>query len=55
MKDTEVCTFFVELDLKRPFPARGTDLSTWEVNSGVSSIFILAHVSVTICHVLTII
>lgn len=35
VKDTEVCTFFVELDLKRPFPARGTDLSTWETLAAI--------------------
>lgn len=29
--DIDACTFFIELDLKRPYPARGTDLSKWEV------------------------
>lgn len=30
LRDIEACTFLVELDLKRPYPARGTDLSKWE-------------------------
>ncbi|KAJ3681870.1 hypothetical protein LUZ60_014443 [Juncus effusus] len=34
-KDIEACTFFVELDLKRPTPARGNDLSTWETVAAV--------------------
>lgn len=31
LHDIEACTFLVELDLKRPYPARGTDSSKWEV------------------------
>ncbi|XP_072965925.1 alpha-1,2-mannosyltransferase ALG9 [Typha angustifolia] len=30
LRDIKACTLFVELDLKRPHPARGTDLTTWE-------------------------
>ncbi|OAY54789.1 dol-P-Man:Man(6)GlcNAc(2)-PP-Dol alpha-1,2-mannosyltransferase [Manihot esculenta] len=28
--DLETCTFLVELQLDRPYPSRGSDLSTWE-------------------------
>ncbi|GMH05588.1 hypothetical protein Nepgr_007428 [Nepenthes gracilis] len=31
LKDIEACTLLVELHLKRPYPYRGSDLSTWEV------------------------
>ncbi|KAF8391230.1 hypothetical protein HHK36_023532 [Tetracentron sinense] len=31
LRDLEACTFFVELQLSRPYPSRGSDLSTWEV------------------------
>ncbi|XP_038985116.1 dol-P-Man:Man(6)GlcNAc(2)-PP-Dol alpha-1,2-mannosyltransferase isoform X2 [Phoenix dactylifera] len=31
LHDIEACTFLVELDLKRPYPARGTDSSKWEI------------------------
>lgn len=31
LRDLEQCTFLVELQLSRPFPSRGSDLSTWEV------------------------
>lgn len=30
LKDLEACTFLVELQLQRPYPYRGSDLSTWE-------------------------
>ncbi|KAL5731184.1 dextrin dextranase [Ranunculus cassubicifolius] len=30
LRDLESCTFLVELQLKRPYPHRGSDLSTWE-------------------------
>lgn len=32
LKDIEACTLLVELDLRRPYPSRGNDLSTWEVS-----------------------
>ncbi|GFZ05111.1 alg9-like mannosyltransferase family [Actinidia rufa] len=28
--DLEKCTFLIELQLQRPYPSRGSDLSTWE-------------------------
>ncbi|PQP93085.1 dol-P-Man:Man(6)GlcNAc(2)-PP-Dol alpha-1 2-mannosyltransferase [Prunus yedoensis var. nudiflora] len=31
LRDLEQCTFLVELQLSRPFPSRGSDLSTWRV------------------------
>lgn len=31
LQDLSACTLLVELHLKRPFPYRGNDLSTWEV------------------------
>ncbi|PQQ13870.1 dol-P-Man:Man(6)GlcNAc(2)-PP-Dol alpha-1 2-mannosyltransferase [Prunus yedoensis var. nudiflora] len=31
LRDLEQCTFLVELQLSRPFPSHGSDLSTWEV------------------------
>lgn len=31
LRDLEACTFLVELQLQRPYPSRGSDLSTWEV------------------------
>ncbi|GLU18075.1 hypothetical protein SLE2022_343950 [Rubroshorea leprosula] len=30
LRDLEACTFLVELHLNRPYPYRGSDLSTWE-------------------------
>ncbi|KAJ0046216.1 hypothetical protein Pint_04720 [Pistacia integerrima] len=30
LHDLEACTFLVELELSRPYPYRGTDLSKWE-------------------------
>ncbi|KAF2286113.1 hypothetical protein GH714_010468 [Hevea brasiliensis] len=30
LRDLETCTFLVELQLDRPYPSRGSDLSTWE-------------------------
>ncbi|KAK6229322.1 hypothetical protein SCA6_018273 [Theobroma cacao] len=30
LQDLQACTFLVELQLSRPFPCRGNDLSTWE-------------------------
>ncbi|KAL3576591.1 hypothetical protein D5086_021874 [Populus alba] len=30
IRDIEACTFLVELQLNRPYPSRGSDLSTWE-------------------------
>ncbi|MBA0573984.1 hypothetical protein Golob_001227 [Gossypium lobatum] len=30
LRDIEACTFLVELQLNRPFPYRGNDLSAWE-------------------------
>uniref|UniRef100_A0A6N2NH03 Mannosyltransferase n=1 Tax=Salix viminalis TaxID=40686 RepID=A0A6N2NH03_SALVM len=30
LRDIEACTFLVELQLNRPYPTRGSDLSTWE-------------------------
>ncbi|XP_042419100.1 dol-P-Man:Man(6)GlcNAc(2)-PP-Dol alpha-1,2-mannosyltransferase-like [Zingiber officinale] len=35
LKDIELCTFFVELSLQRPYPARGSDLSTWETLAAI--------------------
>ncbi|KAF8024155.1 hypothetical protein BT93_F1370 [Corymbia citriodora subsp. variegata] len=31
LQDLNACTFLVELQLNRPYPTRGSDLSTWEV------------------------
>lgn len=31
LRDLEACTFLVELQLQRPYPSRGSDLSAWEV------------------------
>lgn len=31
LQDVEKCDFLVELQLQRPFPSRGSDLSKWEV------------------------
>ncbi|CAN6443772.1 unnamed protein product [Victoria cruziana] len=31
LRNIEACTFLVELDLRRAYPTRGSDLSTWEV------------------------
>ncbi|KAB2605557.1 dol-P-Man:Man(6)GlcNAc(2)-PP-Dol alpha-1,2-mannosyltransferase-like [Pyrus ussuriensis x Pyrus communis] len=31
LRDLDQCTFLVKLQLSRPFPSRGSDLSTWEV------------------------
>lgn len=33
--DLDACTFFVELDLNRSFPSRGSDLSTWEALAAI--------------------
>ncbi|OWM88598.1 dol-P-Man:Man(6)GlcNAc(2)-PP-Dol alpha-1,2-mannosyltransferase [Punica granatum] len=30
LRDLDACTFLVELQLNRPFPTRGSDLSAWE-------------------------
>ncbi|KAH9778964.1 Dol-P-Man:Man(6)GlcNAc(2)-PP-Dol alpha-1,2-mannosyltransferase [Citrus sinensis] len=30
LQDVEACTFLVELQLNRPYPSRGSDLSKWE-------------------------
>ncbi|KAJ9671458.1 hypothetical protein PVL29_025256 [Vitis rotundifolia] len=30
LHNLEACTFLVELELQRPYPSRGSDLSTWE-------------------------
>ncbi|KAJ6830032.1 dol-P-Man:Man(6)GlcNAc(2)-PP-Dol alpha-1,2-mannosyltransferase [Iris pallida] len=35
LRDIEACDFLVELDLKRPYPARGSDLSTWETLAAI--------------------
>jgi len=32
LHDVDACTFLVELQLKRPYLTRGSDLSTWEVS-----------------------
>ncbi|XP_042494529.1 dol-P-Man:Man(6)GlcNAc(2)-PP-Dol alpha-1,2-mannosyltransferase [Macadamia integrifolia] len=31
LRDLEACTFLVELELQRPYPSRGSDMSIWEV------------------------
>ncbi|RZC89683.1 hypothetical protein C5167_036295 [Papaver somniferum] len=31
LKDLEACTFLIELQLKRPYPTRGSDINKWEV------------------------
>ncbi|KAI6687206.1 hypothetical protein NL676_024034 [Syzygium grande] len=31
LQDLDACTFLMELQLNRPYPTRGSDLSTWEV------------------------
>ena len=31
LQDIEACNFLVELHLARPYPYRGSDMSTWEV------------------------
>jgi alpha-1,2-mannosyltransferase len=33
LKDIGACSLLVELDLRRPYPSRGSDLSKWEVYS----------------------
>ncbi|KAK2986597.1 hypothetical protein RJ640_004353, partial [Escallonia rubra] len=33
LHDPERCNFLIELQLQRPYPSRGSDLSTWEVIS----------------------
>ncbi|XVF78799.1 hypothetical protein PTKIN_Ptkin14bG0166100 [Pterospermum kingtungense] len=33
LQDLQACTFLVELQLNRPYPYRGNDLSTWEVKT----------------------
>ncbi|KAK1321438.1 Dol-P-Man:Man(6)GlcNAc(2)-PP-Dol alpha-1,2-mannosyltransferase [Acorus calamus] len=35
LRDTEACTFLVELELKRPYPSHGSDLSKWEVLAAI--------------------
>ncbi|KAH7652889.1 alpha-1,2-mannosyltransferase protein [Dioscorea alata] len=35
LRNIDACTFFVELDLKRPYPSRGADLSTWETVAAI--------------------
>ncbi|KAJ6793707.1 dol-P-Man:Man(6)GlcNAc(2)-PP-Dol alpha-1,2-mannosyltransferase [Iris pallida] len=35
LRNIEACDFLVELDLKRPYPARGSDLSTWETLAAI--------------------
>ncbi|KAK8956345.1 Dol-P-Man:Man(6)GlcNAc(2)-PP-Dol alpha-1,2-mannosyltransferase [Platanthera guangdongensis] len=35
LHDVESCTLFVELDLRRPYPSRGSDLSKWETLAAV--------------------
>ncbi|CAA7402348.1 unnamed protein product [Spirodela intermedia] len=35
LKDLDVCTFLVELDLRRPYPSRGSDLSQWETLAAI--------------------
>ncbi|KAG0503565.1 hypothetical protein HPP92_003637 [Vanilla planifolia] len=35
LHDVEACTLLVELDLKRPHPSRGSDLSNWETLAAV--------------------
>ncbi|XP_068664205.1 alpha-1,2-mannosyltransferase ALG9 isoform X2 [Aristolochia californica] len=35
LRDLDACTFLVELDLARPYPSRGRDLSTWEAVSAL--------------------
>ncbi|KAG6529566.1 hypothetical protein ZIOFF_011774 [Zingiber officinale] len=31
LRDIKLCTFYVELDLQKAYPTRGSDLSTWEI------------------------
>ncbi|MCD9560358.1 mannosyltransferase [Datura stramonium] len=31
LRDPEQCTFLIELQLQRPYPTRGSDMSTWEI------------------------
>lgn len=31
LKDPEQCTLLIELQLQRPYPTRGSDMSTWEI------------------------
>ncbi|KAJ1687584.1 hypothetical protein LUZ63_018974 [Rhynchospora breviuscula] len=33
--DIDACSFFIELDLRRPYPARGTDFSKWETLAAI--------------------
>ncbi|XXG90193.1 hypothetical protein AAC387_Pa12g2016 [Persea americana] len=35
LRDLDACTFLVELDLKRPYPSRGSDLSIWEAVAAI--------------------
>lgn len=41
LRDLNQCTFLVELQLDRPYPSRGSDSSTWEVNIGLLLYFFL--------------
>lgn len=41
LPDTEQCSFFIELDLKRPYPSRSSDLSKWEVCILIAGLFII--------------
>lgn len=35
LQDDEKCTFFVELDLRRPYPTRSSDLAKWETLAAI--------------------
>ncbi|MQL98600.1 hypothetical protein Taro_031312 [Colocasia esculenta] len=35
LKDINACTFLVELDLRRPYPSRGSDMSRWETLAAI--------------------
>lgn len=41
LKDIGACTLLVELDLRRPYPSRGSDLSTWEVDDPTSITYMI--------------
>lgn len=48
--DIGACTFFIELDLRRPYLARGTDLSKWEVWNS-DALKILLYITIYFFHV----
>jgi hypothetical protein len=46
LQDLQACTFLVELQLNRPSPTRGSDMSTWEVKVSLLHLFTFPSVIV---------